>query len=89
MNLSPYLPVPSSPHLFVLMAGPTFLWMIPKIYANTELPMPDPTADPVVFKTTPVANGYLSRLLTYKTTRPCQAATYGLHQRSVFKKLTC
>jgi len=25
----------------------------------------------------PVANGDLSRLLTYKTTRPCQAATNG------------
>ena len=25
-------------------AGPTFLWMTPKIYANTELPMPDPAA---------------------------------------------
>jgi hypothetical protein len=30
--------------LCCLLIGPTFLWMRHKIYANTELPMPDPTA---------------------------------------------
>ena len=35
------------------------------------------TRVPARLDSRPVANGYLNRFLTYKTTRPCQAATNG------------
>jgi len=35
------------------------------------------TRTPARLDSRPVANGYLGRLLTYKTTRPCQATTNG------------
>ena len=35
------------------------------------------TRTPARLDSRPVANGYLGRFLTYKTMRPCQAASYG------------
>ena len=43
----------------------------------SSLMQPRGARTPARLNSRPVANGYLSRSLSYKTTRPCQAATYG------------